>query len=389
MKILLSADCFYPAQMGGPSNTIYWQAKALTRAGHDVTVIATSQALPPSVPLNQWVVMDCGRVMYTRNPHFYLPLRHIWQGWRAISSADVVHVNSLFYPASFIWVLLSRWAGKPVVWSPHGELNPVALTIRPRLKQFILGFIKGILSPSIRFQAANPLEASHIRDHFGKDTSVTEIQNRMELPHLVLPNESTRITPPYLLFIGRLHPIKAIDNLVLALGVSDVFLASAFSLVIAGPKIDDAYSSVLSELVKQLGLSEKVTFVGAVQDLWKETLYANALLTILPSHAESFGNVVVESLAQGTPVIASTNTPWQILETERAGSWVANDPESLRTAIEKFLLMPPDTYQPYRQRAYALAHRQFDVYEHVGGWEQLYEETLTRNNHAKDIVTLD
>lgn len=389
MKILLSADCFYPAQMGGPSNTTYWLAKALTRVGHDVTVIATSQDLPPSVPLNQWITMDCGRVMYTRNPHFYLPLRHIWQGWLAISRADVVHVNSLFYPASLVWVLLSQWAGKPVIWSPHGELNPVALAIRPRLKRCILGFINRILAPSTCFQATGQLETAHIRGCFGKNTSVTEIQNRMELPPLVQPDETTRLTPPYMLFIGRLHPIKAIDNLICALGASAVFRTSAFSLVIAGPQTDNAYGNKLTELVNQLGLLEKVTFVGAVRGAWKEILYANARLTVLPSHAESFGNVVVESLAQGTPVVASTNTPWQMLETERAGSWVANDPESLREAIEKFVLMPPDTYLPYRQRAYKLAHRQFDVYEHIGEWEQLYREAVQPGNHTKDVVTVN
>jgi glycosyltransferase involved in cell wall biosynthesis len=389
MKILLSADCFYPAQMGGPSNTIYWLAKALTRAGHDVTVIATSQDLPPSVPLNQWVTMDCGRVMYTHNPHFYLPLRHIWEGWQIVPSVDVVHVNSLFYPASLIWVLLSQWAGKPVIWSPHGELNPVALAIHPRLKRLILGLVKRMLTSSVHFQAASKAETAHIRYCFGKATSVTEIQNRMELPPLVQPDETIRLTPPYLLFIGRLHPIKGIDNLIRALSASEAFRASDYSLVIAGPQTDDAYGSMLTELVKQLGLSEKVTFVGLVRGPWKETLYANARLTVLPSHAESFGNVVVESLAQGTPVVASTHTPWQQLETERAGSWVSNDPESLREAIETFILMPPDAYQQYRQRAYKLAHRQFDVHEHIAEWEQVYQETVQHTNHTKDVVTVE
>lgn len=389
MKILLSADCFYPAQMGGPSNTIYWLAKALTRAGHAVTVIATSQDLPTSVPLNQWITMDCGRVMYTRNPHFYLPLRHIWQGWQAISSAGIVHVNSLFYPASFIWVLLSRWAGKPVIWSPHGELNPVALAIRPRLKRFILGFVKRILTPSIRFQAASKAEADHIRHCFGQATSVIEIQSRMELPPRVQPDETIRLTTPYLLFMGRLHPIKAIDNLIRALGASAVFRVSTCSLVIAGPQTDSAYGSMLADLVNQLGLSEQVTFVGFAQGPWKEILYANARLTILPSHAESFGNVVVESLAQGTPVVASTNTPWQQLESEHVGSWVTNDPESLREAIEKFMLMPPDTYHQYRQRAYELAHRQFDVYKHIGEWEHIYRSALQDTYHTKDLATTD
>lgn len=384
MKIVMSADWFYPAQTGGPSNAIYWQAKALTRAGHDVTVVATAQDLPPMIPLDQWLTLDCGRVIYTRNPSFYLPLRHIWYGWQAIREADLVHVNSLFYPASAVWVLMSRLANKPIVWSPHGELSPVALRTRPRLKRGLLAVFRWLSSP-VWFHSTCAAEVAHIQQHFGPDARVVELRNRMELPVVVAPVPTD---PSYLLFIGRLHPIKAIDRLLKALSGSTLFRESKYHLLITGPDSDKAYVQKLRHQVEALNLGAKVTFAGAVRGQRKEQLYANARLLILPSHSENFGNVVIESLAQGTPVIASTHTPWQVLETERAGRWVPNDPDSLRQAIEPFLTMPPDEYESYRTRALALARRDYDSSAGTALWEDFYNRVLTLTKQPSTVYGL-
>ncbi|GAB4021425.1 glycosyltransferase [Spirosoma koreense] len=372
MKIAMSADCFYPAQMGGPSNAIYWQAKALTQAGHDVTVVATSQDLPPDTPLDRWLSMGCGRVIYTRNPHFYLPLKHMWFGWQAIRQADVIHVNSLFYPASLVWVMMSRLAGKPVVWSPHGEVSSVALTYRPGLKQKLLNVIRRF-SSSVWFHATSDVEMADIQHYIGRKVRVGVIRNMMELPMRDVPEPPAS---PYLLFIGRVHPIKAIDRLLVALSDSTLFRNDAYSLQIVGPGVDTLYVQQLQDQVQALGLTGKVIFRGAVHGLHKEQLYANARVTILPSHAENFGNVVIESLAQGTPVVASTGTPWQRLETEGVGSWVSNDPAVLRQTIDTYLTMPIDTYRAYRKRAVALVYRDYDIAKNVPLWTQFYEKVL-------------
>ncbi|MBC8153819.1 MAG: glycosyltransferase [Bacteroidetes bacterium] len=362
MKILLCADWFYPASVGGPANAIYWQAKALTEAGHDVTVVATSQDLPPSVPLNRWLTLACGRVIYTRNPHFYLPLVHSWYAGLSLRRADVVHVNSLFYPSSLVLVVLARLFGKRVIWSPHGELSPYALRYSPRRKKVVLTLIRLVNKPVV-FHATCWAEAGHIRDQFGPDVIVVELPIRLELP--VAADRTAR---PYLLFIGRLHPIKAIDRLLDALSMSTLFRTGPYTLTIAGPDAN-GYRLTLIEQIRTLGLTEKVSFIGPVQGE-KEQLYADALVTILPSHSENFGLVVIESLAQGTPVIASTGTPWRQLETERAGSWVANDPGTLRQAIDTYLTMPADIYEQYRTRAAELARRD-DIHTR-GDWERLF-----------------
>ena len=378
MKILISADRFFPAQTGGPSNSIYWHAKALTQAGHDVTVIATSQDLPDDVTLNHWLMMDCGRVIYTKNIRFYLPITHIFRGWKAIQKADVMHVNSLFYPASFVWICMSRLAGKPVVWSPHGELSPAALRYRPRLKRLLINVFR-FLSSSVWFHATCAAEVNQIRQHFGENTLICDIPNRMELP-----KSAVRFAQPYLLFMGRLHPIKALDRLLLALSTSTLFQQSDYSLLIAGPDSSESYTKYLTDMAHAPGLSNKVYFLGVVQGAHKEHLYANARLLILPSHSENFGNVVIESLAQGTPVIASTHTPWQVLETKQAGRWVSNDPDALREAIEPFLTMPDDQYAPYRERALCLAQRDYDLSANTTVWDDFY--TTASGHSAKQTA---
>ena len=50
-----------------------------------------------------------------------------------------------------------------------------------------------------------------------------------------------------------------------------------------------------------------------------------------------FGNVYIESLAAGTPIVASTNTPWQEVEEEDCGKWVANTAEDTSQAMLELL----------------------------------------------------
>ena len=68
----------------------------------------------------------------------------------------------------------------------------------------------------------------------------------------------------------------------------------------------------------------------------------------MPSHNENFGNVVVESLSQGTPVIASTGTPWQILQKYKAGYWISNSPEKIAEILDDVLILSKQEYNLMR-----------------------------------------
>lgn len=58
------------------------------------------------------------------------------------------------------------------------------------------------------------------------------------------------------------------------------------------------------------------------------------------SHSENFGNVIIlESLSQGTPVVASKGTPWEELNINNAGYWIDNSPDNIGQTIDKLISM--------------------------------------------------
>ena len=129
----------------------------------------------------------------------------------------------------------------------------------------------------------------------------------------------------------------------------------------------------LRRLVKSLDLSEKVIFLGQIEGKEKQNVLAGAFWTIMPSHTENFGVVVLESLAQSTPVIATKGSPWASLEDEKIGFWTNNSPDILAEKINEILKMPDTEYQAYRQKCRGFVERQFDIGENIDKWVELYK----------------
>ncbi|MCB9307750.1 MAG: glycosyltransferase [Lewinellaceae bacterium] len=373
MHILFPIGTLYPSQQGGPSNTIYWLAKGLVAKSISVTCVSTSLGAEHAVETGKWMDTDYGRVIYLKARFHQLPLRMIACAARQINACDCVHLNSLFYPPSFLLAILAILKKKPVIWSCRGNLDPEALRYSKWKKGPVLWLIRNFLSGGrTTFHATSETEKKHIHSHFGGNTRVAVIPNYMELPEAV---ERKQAEPPYLLYVGRLHPVKALDRLIGALARSRAFIDSGFVLKIAG---DDrhGYRKALEELAGQLGISEKVHFLGHVEGAEKQQLYADAYFSILPSHTENFGNVVIESLAQGTPVIASRGTPWEVLENKKAGIWSQNDPLSLSNSIERTFCLSEAEYQQYRRRSHSIVQKCFNIHKNISVWQDTFQFIL-------------
>jgi len=89
--------------------------------------------------------------------------------------------------------------------------------------------------------------------------------------------------------------------------------------------------------------------------------------------------VVVEALNQGTPVIASLGTPWQILEEYNAGFHVSNDPDALSKAIDSLLSLDKEKYQQMRINSYNLVDENFKVDSQIHKWIDIYKSLLYEN----------
>jgi glycosyltransferase involved in cell wall biosynthesis len=142
-----------------------------------------------------------------------------------------------------------------------------------------------------------------------------------------------------ILYLGRLHPIKGIENLIGACEILALSDALAWSLTLAGSGKQE-YVRTLQARLEKGPLIGRVHFVGQADPDAKRQLFAHSDLLVLPSHTENFGIVAAEALAHAVPVIASKGSPWQSLESVGCGLWVDNDPESLAEAIRRIAHFP-------------------------------------------------
>jgi D-inositol-3-phosphate glycosyltransferase len=140
----------------------------------------------------------------------------------------------------------------------------------------------------------------------GVDTSVFCPQDRQQARHAL----ALHAEQPMLLFVGRLQPIKGIDTLLQAAQVVRQQHPQVQVLIVGGGvEAPDTYEAQelqrLHGLSEQFGLQHNVRFIKAQPQHVLAQYYAAADVFVMPSHYESFGMVVLEAMACGTPVVAS------------------------------------------------------------------------------------
>jgi glycosyltransferase involved in cell wall biosynthesis len=124
--------------------------------------------------------------------------------------------------------------------------------------------------------------------------------------------------------------------------------------------------SRLKNLIRKLGIQDRVDLPGFVDNPFP--YYEEASLFVLSSVYEGFGNVIVEALACGCPVVSTDcpSGPQEILEGGKWGRLVpVNDVEALAEAMWETLADPPDP-EPLRRRADAFSvEAAVEAYERV------------------------
>lgn len=369
MKILFPLELFYPARLGGQANTLFWLSKALIGKGHDVTVVTTKKAIDDGVvELDKWIDVEGIKTRYcsTTSKLSYGVIR---QSLLCLKEMDVVVFSSICYMPCFFVGVLAKLSGKKIIWSPRGELFSTAVQ-GSRAKQLYFKLIRVLMGRSVVFHATSKAEEAIIRGYFPK-SEIVIIPNYMELP------EKEEVVSDYkeFLYVGRMSPIKALDKLIAGLGASEKFRQSPFIIKMVGSvekQFEDFYRGLLKQ-VEELGLQDKVKFVGSLSGREKFQAYAAARYSFLVSNSENFGNVVIEALSQGTPVVASEGTPWARLEEVKAGFWIDNTPEEIAKTIDIIMEQSDKEYLTYRKNALELS-ASFDVYKHVEEWEKVIQK---------------
>jgi D-inositol-3-phosphate glycosyltransferase len=107
----------------------------------------------------------------------------------------------------------------------------------------------------------------------------------------------------YVLFVGRLEPLKGLELLLDAL--AELEDSAPDLLVVGGDARAAGYVATLQGQAARLGLGDRARFLGAVPQERLPLYYGAADVCVVPSYYESFGLVALEAMACGTPVVAS------------------------------------------------------------------------------------
>lgn len=326
------------SENGGPSRSIPQLSSALARDGVQAEIVTLDSAkcqtplLFPPPDLVHTTVVTCTSLLQQRlrwTAEFSTVLRR-----RCLATgARILHDNGLWLPMNRIAFRVGRELGLRRIVSPRGMLTNSALNHKGWKKRLAWAlYQRGDLKAAEVLHATSKQEAQGFRA-VGLKQPIAVVPNGVELPALecTSPPPNSQGAGRIILYLGRIHPIKGLADLVRAWAK---VRPSGWRVAIAGSG-DGEHHRMLEAEIRELGLSGEFSFLGTIDGEAKWKLYRQAALFVLPSHSENFGIAVAEALASGLPVITTKGTPWEELVTHRCGWWTAIGPEALAQAIRE------------------------------------------------------
>lgn len=359
MNILHVVDLISQQTAGGSAKVPFELAKFQTRLGNNVTIYtsdyeAETQQAPRGVRLVKfpcWLNL-LGGVRLTPS-----------MLWADFSQFDIIHLHNY---RTFV-NLVAATRGVPYVLQAHGSCTPITSFTKPIHNLVWRGMI---FNRARRYIADAPTEIDQYLGEGADRQRIVWIPVGVDIDeyrHLPTrqPNEHKTI-----LYLGRLDYLKGPDLLVRAVALlnrQDVRLA------VAG--IDYGYARNLDLLVGQLGIGDRIRYLGVLSPKAKLQAYVDADVYVMPSRYEMWGLTFMEALACGTPVIMTEQCGAASLLPKECGSVVPFDEGRLAEAVNTIL---DDNYAARYRRLRQDWVRQFDWKSITRTVLQLYKEVLGR-----------
>jgi glycosyltransferase involved in cell wall biosynthesis len=341
MRVAVLAPCWFPVPptgYGGIEWIVSLLADGLVEAGHDVTLFASGDsrtkaklaAIFPEAP-SEWI----GRSFWE--------LRHVLHCFERAADFDVINDHSGPFAGA-----LSGAIDTPVVHTVHGPLDAEPGELYDQMTRVAPGL--GLISLSMNQRKPRP-------DY----NWIANVPNALDLS--VYPFRPQR--GEYLLFLGRMSPDKGAHRAVA------VAMEAGLPLKIAGKKREPKEQEYFDEFVAP-HLGDGIEFLGEVSHGEKVELLQHARATLFPIEwEEPFGLVMIESMACGTPVIATARgaVP-EVIEHGRSGI-IVEDYREIPAALEE-----ADKIDPVECRRYV--EERFSQFRMVHDYVAAYTAALER-----------
>lgn len=311
---------------GGPTSCTYNLIKELRKTGIEADILT----LKPRTSLGKIVGTDNFIIAVENDARTPFEYSKNFRSYLQFDlNYELYHGNGLWTYPTHITAKTARKNNKPCIIAPHGMLYPQGLAVSAWKKKLALKLFQQHDLESVScLQATCKDELQHIRACNLK-TPVAIIPNGLPINTSHTPRKTANAIRRFA-FVGRINRIKNIDRLLIAWQKLADHTRDCELLIVGDG--DPVYKNELIAYATSHGL-KNVRFTGFISGDELSQMIQSLDFQVLPSKSENFGMVVPEALIQGVPVIASTGTPWQELNTCGCGWWVENDLHTLADAL--------------------------------------------------------
>ncbi|RJQ55932.1 MAG: glycosyltransferase family 4 protein [Actinobacteria bacterium] len=309
MKIAEISAPWYPIPpkgYGGVELVVSLLTEELVRRGHDVTVFATGDS---STGAHLSYVFDRAPSDRIGGRNFQVEHIHALEAYRRAGEFDIIHDHDGMSSRA-MGALARSLVGTPTLATLHGPADPKSKELYTHLKDEL--FYVAISNDQ--------------RKSFGPLNYVATIYNAIDVSKYPFNPEQG----DYLLWLGRINQEKGAREAVL------IAAELGMRLVLAGKMSEPHEFDYFKSQVKPL-MGSKVEMVGELGFHDKVDLYRRAYATLFPIQwPEPFGLVMIESMATGTPVVATAlGAAPEVIVNGETGYVVENDLEQLVEATRR------------------------------------------------------
>lgn len=374
MRILIIVPSYKPAFVyGGPIRSISALCEALSTHHHEVEVLTTTANGPDELNFKagKEYSIDLVKVRYfrrwTKDHTNFSPALLRTLIFNA-KNYDVIHIHSWWNLVTIPATLICILKGIRPILSPRGSITQYTIYHRKsRIKRLVHFMIGRPLLQRVSIHSTS-LREDHEVGRMVQNGRRYIIPNLFELPNTPFDfYEDPQCLR--LVFLGRIDRVKNLEFL-LSEVINHVNIPFTLSIVGEG---QNEYVETLKQLSK--GCSS-VKWIGEVDGDEKFKLLAQSDLLLLPSHTENYGNVVIEALSQGTPVLISDQVGAKEYVVENELGWVIETAPTQWAKIINDIWRNKNEQAALRRKAIMCINRDFNRSKQIKAYLDMYTENL-------------
>jgi 1,2-diacylglycerol 3-alpha-glucosyltransferase len=388
MNILLISDVYFP-RVNGVSTSIRTFTQQLQNMGHTVHLIAPDYGV--STEDEAWITRVPARAIYFDPEDKLMKYGEVLKlvpELRAMQF-DVVHIHTPFI-AHYAGLKLAKILKIPVLETYHTFFEDYLHHYLPWIPQFAARGLARLISKNQCNQVDAIVAPSKpmldVLRSYGVNTESEIIATGLQ-PHSFSAADGNvfkakygiQLERPLLLYVGRVAHEKNIGFLLVVVKLlSEVMPEVLLVITGEGPAVPS-----LRVQVKAHGIEKNVQFIGYLDRHTElNSCYKSADVFVFASKSETQGLVILEAMAQGTPVVAIAELGTASILVEGQGALIA--PENETEFVQKVhsVLINPELCQQLSESARDYAQKKWSAATQAERMLKFYFDIINSQNSA-------